>query len=526
MRIGFIALLLTGLAAILSVAQARTGWDPSSCWLASEDHRQVDCGHMRVRENRNSATGREISFPVVIMRSDAERRRDDPVVILGAGGPGIGLDMDQAAVDEYWDYYDWIFDSGRDLILLDPRGVGGADPALTCPEITEHMPMLWGSRLTPELENQVSAEAYARCRERWVKQGVALEHYNTRATAGDVAELRDALKIDQWNLYGTSYAATLAMTIMRDYPKGVRSVILDSVQAPDVRFFKGYAENVQGAFQTLFAACAANRECAADFPNLKAVLERVVRRLNDSPAVVSVAHPLTLEPFPLIVNGDTLIVILRSALYDENNFADLPMLIHALDRGSLDLLAPYARSSFQDDLDPDYADGIHLSVSCREEIPFNDMAEVVRDARALPMVAGAVRGVVDYYRHACSAWGVPPAAADELAPVRSAIPALVLGGEWDPVIPVKWASDAAAQLDTAHVFAFPATGHDVMAADYCAVILSEQFLDEPQTTPDDGCMDESARIAFNTLPFRAKPKDGRTGSETEKTPLALRRDRR
>jgi pimeloyl-ACP methyl ester carboxylesterase len=37
-----------------------------------------------------------------------------------------------------------------------------------------------------------------------------------------------ALGIKEWNVYGVSYGADVALQLLRDYPEGTRSVVLDT----------------------------------------------------------------------------------------------------------------------------------------------------------------------------------------------------------------------------------------------------------------------------------------------------------
>ena len=62
--------------------------------------------------------------------------------------------------------------------------------------------------------------------------GVDLAAYNSAENAADLADLRTALGIDGWNLYGVSYGSNLAMSELRDHPEGIRSVVLDSCRSP------------------------------------------------------------------------------------------------------------------------------------------------------------------------------------------------------------------------------------------------------------------------------------------------------
>jgi len=49
----------------------------------------------------------------------------------------------------------------------------------------------------------------------------------------EVNDLRLALRYDEVNLWGSSYGTRLALGVMRDFPEGLRSVVLDSAYPPD-----------------------------------------------------------------------------------------------------------------------------------------------------------------------------------------------------------------------------------------------------------------------------------------------------
>ncbi len=61
-----------------------------------------------------------------------------------------------------------------------------------------------------------------------------LSLFDSAASAADVADLGRVLGFEEWNLYGISYGTRLALTVLRDHPENVRSVILDSTYPPSV----------------------------------------------------------------------------------------------------------------------------------------------------------------------------------------------------------------------------------------------------------------------------------------------------
>ncbi|MDM0112273.1 hypothetical protein QTI66_08930 [Variovorax sp. J22R133] len=47
-----------------------------------------------------------------------------------------------------------------------------------------------------------------------------------------LAALRTAPGVEQWNVYVVSLGSKLALSVLRDHPQGIRSVVLDSVSPP------------------------------------------------------------------------------------------------------------------------------------------------------------------------------------------------------------------------------------------------------------------------------------------------------
>ena len=103
-----------------------------------------------------------------------------------------------------------------------------SEPALECPEFMQALLDLLDER-DPDIALRTQFDAWMACRDRLVSEGHNLSAYNTTQNAADVNSIRIALGYDQVNLYGGSYGSLLAQAAMRDYPAGIRSVVLTSV---------------------------------------------------------------------------------------------------------------------------------------------------------------------------------------------------------------------------------------------------------------------------------------------------------
>src|SRR6185503_15624183 len=100
-----------------------------------------------------------------------------------------------------------------------------------------------------------------------LNKGVDPASATSAENAADVNDLRLALGYDQWNLYGVSYGTRLALTVVRDYPQSVRSVILDSVYPLQVNLYTDLPENFDRALKVLFETCAADADCSSTYPD-------------------------------------------------------------------------------------------------------------------------------------------------------------------------------------------------------------------------------------------------------------------
>jgi pimeloyl-ACP methyl ester carboxylesterase len=182
---------------------------------------QVRCGSISILEDRSAPDGRRLSLAVAIVRSLSQSPRPDPIVWL-AGGLGGRLVARAPAIVRSGVLDGWRAD--RDVILYDQRGAGLSEPRL-CPEEAAN----WQGQ--PGREDSLAfrarrREVAARCRESFGRAGFNLSQYNSAVSAHDLQDLRRALGYKQWNLYGPSYGARLALVAMRDAPEGIRSAIV------------------------------------------------------------------------------------------------------------------------------------------------------------------------------------------------------------------------------------------------------------------------------------------------------------
>ena len=88
----------------------------------------------------------------------------------------------------------------------------------------------------------------------------------------------------------------------------------------------------------------------------------------------------------------------------------------------------------------------------------------------------------------CQLWQVQPVPSTQRQAVTSAIPTLILAGEYDPTTPPAYGMLAARTLSKSSFFLFPGIGHGVVGHNFCATSMFHAFLELPNRAPDSTCM--------------------------------------
>lgn len=460
------------------------------CSFNISEWSDIECGYLLVRENRDQSDSPIIRLRVAILGSSAESPEPDPLIYL-SGGPG------QSAVE--WasaeaPLYQAIL-SERDVIFFDQRGTGYSEPFLDCPEVSENMADMLDQRLRSDDWLQDRAAAFLACRQRLVGEGIDLSVYNSAASAADVNDLRQVLGYEQVNLLGVSYGSRLALTVMRDFPEALRSVILDSPLPLQVDMIVDIGPNFQGSLDLLFERCATEEACAAAYPDLESTLDDLLTRLDQEPLVVQIRHPVTGSPTPVTIDGDVFMTSLLFSLYNSDLHYRLPKLIYDAylgspnyeDRlaGSLQLITTPGRN---------FSEGLQYSVLCREELPF------ITQEAALAQIADLKQWLRAYLEQdmeadtiICEAWDVGKAPATENEPVHSDIPTLVLSGELDYVTPAAYGDLVVETLPNASHVDFPYTTHGIFLNRRCGRQLAAAFLNDPAAPLDLSCLEALRR---------------------------------
>jgi pimeloyl-ACP methyl ester carboxylesterase len=459
--------------------------------LAKEE--KTECGVLTVPENRSNANSRAIRLPVVIFRSHAANPPRDAVLFM-SGGPG------NSSVANLHSSRDIIFVEDRDYVVLEQRGARKAEPALECPEIAAPKIELNAGRLKGAEATRALVSAARACRNRLVSEGADLSGYTSAATAADIEDLRKALAYDKWNLYGISYSTRLMLTVARDYPGSVRSMLLDSVLPLEVSFDDVSAANLMRSLNLVFDGCAVTAECAREHGNIRKKFFELVERADRIPLPLPISAAEA-GGKPARIGGSEVVNAVYNGLHRVSAIPGLPDVIDQASKGRYELLTELVKQNLGA---PGFAWGLRYSVWCSEEFPFENrdaMAAQVSPALGLGGIAlGTLPAAV------CDAWNVPAALAKENQPVTSGAPTLIFTGEFDPDTPPAWGEQLIGPLSHAYFVEFRGRSH-TPGFFRCGQEVAAEFFRNPNKAPVMDCALAMRGADFAHPPSNEKPRN-------------------
>ncbi len=374
----------------------------------------------------------------------------------------------------------------RDYVFFDQRGLGESEPSLGCPELLEVALADIAGQLDGAASQAANLDAQDACRDRLVAAGIDLAAYNSVASANDIEAMRQLMGYSQFNVLGLSYGTRLAQSYMRMYPESSRTVVLDSVFPTGADLWSNFNRGAIRSFEELFAGCAASATCSAEFPDFRDRFFELLDQLDEQPAELEVQNLLTGETVPAVVDGNDLMSLVFSALYDQSQFAALPQMVEEGLAGNYDTITLFG-SILVTNL-PFVSYGMRLSVECNEEIPFESLEVLEADKPTEPpydRLAGLENELTLF--DLCERWPAGVAPEVESLPVVSEIPTLLLAGQYDPITPPAGADDVAVSLGNNYSFLLPHEGHGIMPTE-CGAELVNAFVADPATEPDSSCI--------------------------------------
>ncbi|MEO6444018.1 MAG: alpha/beta hydrolase [Gemmatimonadaceae bacterium] len=440
---------------------------------------RVDCGWLTVPESRSATTGKHLRLWVAIARAPIGTRRADAILYLH-GGPGIGT------VDTWFPFFPdgvaWrAFRETRDIVFFDQRGTGRSQPVL-CPSLAADLAQVERTATNPSPRLEATVAAYAKCRQALVSNGVSLSAYRSQETVEDAEDLRVALGVPAWNIYGTSYGSFVALQYLRAHPASIRAEILDSPYPPNAATWAEQVTTTARAYEALERACHRSNDCASRFPDIRARLIEAVKRLD--------AHPI---PRPEgAINGGVFVGALWPMLVRTRSALFVPLAIDLAASGDdatvRRLVSIYGGGgSFGD-----YSHAQAMAINCHEG---GRTTLPTREALLrYPYLAG--NDLAEGVDRICAAFQPVLAAPSQFAPVASDKPVLVYSGEFDPATPTEDVWNTTRFLARSTVVQVPGASHSPFYTDACTRGIAHAFLSAPDSAPDTRCLEKRVLAAF------------------------------
>jgi pimeloyl-ACP methyl ester carboxylesterase len=436
------------------------------------------CGQLTVPENRRRPNGRTVTLSVAVIPSASPNPKPDPIVWL-AGGPGDDaiIEIPLALAGN--------LNRDRDVIFMSQRGTYTARPSLTCPEVDRFPAETLDKPFDTQETGHAFAKATADCRRRLEALGVDLSAFNTLESSDDLDDLRLALGIQQWNVFGISYGTDLALTYMRRHPKGIRSVGIDGIFPPPLAGGVAAWTSAGEGINAVFRACGMQPRCRERYGDIGATFRRLVQHFEQNPQTVRVSLPDVPDPVNVMISGGMLLQWAVSP--GTHTAAEVPAAIDALEHGDATKIAiTWAAPKLNPASIGVLGNGLFYGVSCGEWVPYESERSVhAAGQRAFPTFPLSIHRNapnLQFMRSNCGVWSAPPIEGAVRDVTKSSIPTLVISAQYDAQTAPSFGPRVARTLANSTVVEIPNVAHVAFgspspAANACAQSIVRDFFE-------------------------------------------------
>ncbi|MEM6805588.1 MAG: alpha/beta fold hydrolase [Bacteroidota bacterium] len=327
MKKGLFVLVCACLLVQNSFSQARlVNVKPKQFKISTGLKIQGSVGFLEVPENRKTVDSRKIQLKFVHLKSLSDQP-SAPVIYLEGGG-GLST-WEASSPSDLQDRLPLLKEA--DLIFLDRRGA--SDKKLTYLWKGDYPADFFASESTANQHYQKLAEAAL---EKFEQDKIDIFGYNVLAHAEDVNDLVTLLGLERFSIFGFSYGSHIGMTVMDLYPDLIERAILVGPDAPHQAF--NYPSHLDAHIKKIGALVEEDPNLDMSAVEFSELVENVIKKLEESPAMVSVKHPQTKKKMDLSVGGFGLALILRLDIDDANDIPVIPRLLHSINTGDYAML--------------------------------------------------------------------------------------------------------------------------------------------------------------------------------------------
>ncbi len=447
----------------------------------------IECGQLFQPHKGNNLS----PLPVWIFRAVGIKATNQPKaepLVMITGGPGAGFNLENSYSRDIWlnIWRESTRTVPRDAILLGQRGTedDGAE-IFECHEAGDNHQSL-GAALIKEDARPVAREEKIRkikkCLARFGQLNIDKSLYTTKSMAQDLRDLRLALNINKWALYGVSFGARLAVATMRADPNAISAMILDSPDVAGAETDGYYAQNFMRALKAVEIYCHKKRDCRARVKNFHGRVKQISDDLAANPPTVRVHDIEEDREYWVTVTPNLFQASIFSSLYIRELTAILPEILASRPGrkrneflGNL-LTNTIVNSSGVNSL-------THRLVRCHD-LPWHVLKPRLDiQFKQYPEISHFISWESSLTKEFCTRL-YPPKEFSHLttattAGIPASIPTLVLNGAFDPIIPPSAGAELVRKAGMAYHIIYPATGHGLAATLPCSRADIDRFLTEP-----------------------------------------------
>lgn len=502
-RWGLVALLLLAASVVAGLQwpapdaplpQNQRGLVSVSCWFDTDKQWPERCYQLRVTD-----AGFSFELPLVVLPARMHSDAPEALVYL-SGGPGGSVFISADDMD-YWRGLQDRLNGPLDLVLVDRRGTGLAEPLLQCDFASREYRRALLENLSGFEESGRMFQAYQWCFERQLANApdaakVPLRALGTRADAEDIQSLPALLGYEQWHLWGVSYGTRLALQVALNQPQGLSSLVLDSVYPPGFGKSEEWPGLMQMAMHRFFTWCDTNACINEAQWNSELLFQQALQKLSDAPRRLELPSWYGEAPFTLVANDQRFLQIVFGAIYDPYLWPDIGASVREIHQGKNSAaLKGLAENFVNNAFDPSFSDLVFYATECKDN-PVSDASAIDAAVQQHPRYQRYMEGLAQW--DVCQlpvfdrVRGSESMVLDSLAGISQ--PVLLIAGEIDPITPVEWLAPLRALMPRWQQAQFADEGHAVVASSLCAEQLLAQFIRSPArilTNSDENCTDES-----------------------------------
>ena len=413
---------------------------------------EAQLGRLLVPESRRRPQSRLIELAFVRFKSTSANP-GSPIIYLAGGPGGSGI---QTARGSRFPLF-MALREVADVIALDQRGVGLSRPTLDCGE-----PVDYPVDKAPDRGELLEAfrRASRACAERFRKEGVDLDGYNTNESADDLEDLRKALGAKKISLWAISYGTHLSLATIKRHERGIDRVILAGVEG--LTHTIKLPSQVQRHLEQIDRLVKNDPELAKDVPDFLGLMEQVLGRVEREPVVVEVTDPRTQQKTTVTINKLVLKILAANSF--GGGEAGLPARYYAMSKGDFSHAANGWLAFISRGLSSLGSDMSYM-MDCSSGVSADRQRQIEREAKTC-----LLEDVIDLpHPYVCDAWGSPDLGDGFRREPRSKIPALFISGTFDVRTPVGNAEEVRR--------GFPNSEHLIIEG---AVHSDPLFLSSPQ----------------------------------------------